>query len=244
MTDHARTVGGPALRALTFHERAGLLKAMAKQLTELKDEFYALSARTGATRRDSAVDIDGGIGTVFSFASKGVRELPNDTVVLDGPAEQLGREGTFLGRHVYTSRPGVAVQINAFNFPVWGFLEKLAPAFLAGAADHREAGQPDGVPHRAGRTPDHRVGPPARGLAPAALRQPGRPARGARRPGLRRVHRLRRDRRAPASAPVGAARRRPARRRGRLAELLDPRPRRHRRRPRVRPVRQGASSPR
>ena len=132
MTDHARTVGGPALRALSFHERAGLLKAMAKHLTELKDEFYALSARTGATRRDSAVDIDGGIGTVFSFASKGVRELPNDTVVLDGPAEQLGREGTFLGRHVYTSRPGVAVQINAFNFPVWGFLEKLAPAFLAG----------------------------------------------------------------------------------------------------------------
>ncbi len=132
MTDHARAVGGPALRALTFHERAGLLKAMAKHLTEVKEEFYALSARTGATKRDSAVDIDGGIGTVFSYASKGTRELPNDTVLLDGPAEQLGREGTFLGRHVYTSRPGIAVQINAFNFPVWGFLEKLAPAFLAG----------------------------------------------------------------------------------------------------------------
>ena len=132
MTDHARTVGGPALRALTFHERAGLLKAMAKALGEHKEELYALSTRTGATRRDSMVDIDGGIGTVFSYASKGTRELPNDTVVLDGKPERLGREGTFVGQHVYTSRPGVAVQINAFNFPVWGMLEKLAPAFLAG----------------------------------------------------------------------------------------------------------------
>ncbi len=132
MTDHARTVGGAGVRALTFHERAGLIKAVAKELGNHKDELYALSARTGATKRDSLVDIDGGIGTLFSFGSKGTRELPNDTVVLDGPAERLGREGTFLGQHVYTSRPGVAVQINAFNFPVWGFLEKLAPAFLAG----------------------------------------------------------------------------------------------------------------
>jgi oxepin-CoA hydrolase / 3-oxo-5,6-dehydrosuberyl-CoA semialdehyde dehydrogenase len=132
MVAHARTKGGPALRALTFHERAGLLKAVAKELGAHKDEFYALSARTGATRRDSMVDIDGGIGTVFSYASKGVRELPNATVVLDGKPEILGREGTFLGQHLYTSRPGVAVQINAFNFPVWGMLEKFAPAFLAG----------------------------------------------------------------------------------------------------------------
>ena len=132
MTDHARVVGGPAIRALTFHERAGLLKAVAKRLTEVKDELYELSYRTGATKRDSMVDIDGGIGTVFSIASKGTRELPNDTVYLDGGLERLGREGTFLGQHVYTSRPGVAVQINAFNFPVWGMLEKIAPAFLAG----------------------------------------------------------------------------------------------------------------
>ena len=132
MTTYARTVGGPALRALTFHERAALLKAMAKHLNEIKDEFHALSLRTGATARDGMVDIEGGIGTVFSFASKGVRELPNHTVVLDGGLERLGREGTFVGQHVYTSRPGVAVQINAFNFPVWGMLEKLAPAFLAG----------------------------------------------------------------------------------------------------------------
>jgi oxepin-CoA hydrolase/3-oxo-5,6-dehydrosuberyl-CoA semialdehyde dehydrogenase len=132
MVAHAKTVGGPALRGLTFHERAGLLKAMAKDLTEHKDAFYELSYATGATRRDSAVDIDGGIGTVFSIASKGTREMPNDTVYLDGGLERLGRGGTFVGQHVYTSRPGVAVQINAFNFPVWGMLEKLAPAFLAG----------------------------------------------------------------------------------------------------------------
>ena len=132
MVAHARHQGGAAIRSLTFHERAGMLKALAQHLAADKDEIYALSARTGATRRDSLVDVDGGIGTLFSFASKGKRELPNDTVVLDGSLEPLGRAGTFVGQHVYTSRPGVAVQINAFNFPVWGMLEKLAPAFLAG----------------------------------------------------------------------------------------------------------------
>jgi oxepin-CoA hydrolase/3-oxo-5,6-dehydrosuberyl-CoA semialdehyde dehydrogenase len=129
---HARQVGGPAVRQLTFHERAGLLKELALHLGRLKDDFYAVSLRTGATRRDSMVDIDGGIGTLFSYASKGKRELPNDTVVLDGAPEPLGKGGTFVGQHLYTSRTGVAVQINAFNFPVWGMLEKLAPAFLAG----------------------------------------------------------------------------------------------------------------
>ena len=132
MVEHARTVGGPAVGALTFHERAAVLKAVAKDLAEHKDAFYELSLRTGATRKDGLVDVDGGIGTLFSYASKGVRELPNDTVLLDGSLEPLGRNGTFVGQHVYTSRPGVAVQINAFNFPVWGMLEKLAPAFLAG----------------------------------------------------------------------------------------------------------------
>jgi oxepin-CoA hydrolase/3-oxo-5,6-dehydrosuberyl-CoA semialdehyde dehydrogenase len=132
MVQHARRVGGPALRALTFHERAGLLTSLAKDLLEHTDELYELSYRTGATTRDHAVDIDGGIGTVFSIASTSRRELPNDTVVLDGPPIPLGKGGTFLGQHVYSSRPGVAVQINAFNFPVWGMLEKLAPAFVAG----------------------------------------------------------------------------------------------------------------
>lgn len=132
---HAREVGGPAVRRLTFHERAGMLKALARHLTgdeARKEELYALSRRTGATRRDSMIDIDGGIGTLFSYASKGTRELPNDTIYLDGATERLGREGAFVGQHVYTSRPGVAVQVNAFNFPVWGMLEKLGPAFLAG----------------------------------------------------------------------------------------------------------------
>jgi oxepin-CoA hydrolase/3-oxo-5,6-dehydrosuberyl-CoA semialdehyde dehydrogenase len=125
-------VGGPALRALTFHERAALLKAMAKRLTELKEEFYALSYRTGATKNDSLIDIDGGIGTVFVFASKGSRELPNARVYVDGDVEPLSKGGTFVGQHLYVSREGAAVHINAFNFPVWGMLEKFAPTFLAG----------------------------------------------------------------------------------------------------------------
>jgi oxepin-CoA hydrolase/3-oxo-5,6-dehydrosuberyl-CoA semialdehyde dehydrogenase len=132
MVAHARDVGGPAIQRLTFHERAGLLKELALHLGRFKDELYTLSLRTGCTRRDSMVDVDGGIGTLFSYASKGKRELPDDTVFLDGPHEPLGKGGTFVGQHVYTSRPGVVVQINAFNFPVWGMLEKLAPAFLAG----------------------------------------------------------------------------------------------------------------
>jgi oxepin-CoA hydrolase/3-oxo-5,6-dehydrosuberyl-CoA semialdehyde dehydrogenase len=129
---HAREVGGPALRALTFHERAALLKAMAKRLTELKEEFYALSYRTGATKNDSLIDIDGGIGTAFVFASKGSRELPNARVYVDGDVEPLSKGGTFVGQHLYVSREGAAVHINAFNFPVWGMLEKFAPTFLAG----------------------------------------------------------------------------------------------------------------
>ncbi|CAM3138085.1 phenylacetic acid degradation bifunctional protein PaaZ [Mycobacterium intermedium] len=129
---YARRVGGPALRALTFPERASCLKALGKLLMAGKDEFYPLSFATGATRRDSAVDIDGGIGTLLSYAGKAVRELPNDTIYLDGTTESIGRAGTFVAQHIYSSRPGVAVQINAFNFPVWGMLEKLAPAFLAG----------------------------------------------------------------------------------------------------------------
>jgi oxepin-CoA hydrolase/3-oxo-5,6-dehydrosuberyl-CoA semialdehyde dehydrogenase len=129
---HARSVGQKSLGALTFHQRAVLLKQFALALTERKDELYALSARTGATKSDSWVDIDGGIGVLFSYSGKGRRELPNSRVHVDGPVEPLSKDGSFLGRHVYTTLPGVAVQINAFNFPVWGSLEKFAPAFLAG----------------------------------------------------------------------------------------------------------------
>src|SRR6266446_1525128 len=129
---HARTVGGPQLRGMTFHERASVLKALAKRLSELKEEFYALSYRTGATLSDSMIDIDGGIGTVFAFAGKGSRELPNARVYIDGDVEVLSKAGNFVGQHLYVSREGAAVHINAFNFPVWGMLEKLAPTLLAG----------------------------------------------------------------------------------------------------------------
>src|SRR5215471_267526 len=129
---YGRRVGGPALRELTFHERAALLKALASRVRESRDELYALSARTGATLGDSKFDVDGGIGVLFSYGSKGRRELPNDRVYVEGDVEPLGRGGTFVGQHVLVSRRGLAVQINAFNFPVWGPLEKLAPAFLAG----------------------------------------------------------------------------------------------------------------
>ncbi|PSM17721.1 phenylacetic acid degradation bifunctional protein PaaZ [Nitratireductor sp. StC3] len=132
MIEHARAVGGPALRALTFHERAAKLKALAQYLNERRDALYELSYETGATKPDSMIDIDGGIGTVFVFASKGRRELPDDVIYVDGNLEQLGKTGAFVGQHVATSLQGVAVHINAFNFPVWGMLEKLAPTLLAG----------------------------------------------------------------------------------------------------------------
>ncbi len=132
MTSYARTVGGPALRALTFHERAVMLKELGKHLMEHLGEFHELSLRTGATKGDGMGDIEGGIGTLFASGSVGTRQLPNATVYLDGDPIPLGKGGTFVGQHVFTSRPGVMVQINAFNFPVWGMLEKLGPAFLAG----------------------------------------------------------------------------------------------------------------
>lgn len=130
--DYARRVGGPALRELTFHQRAALIKQLAKFLTDRKEEFYALSYATGATKADSWIDIDGGIGTLFVFASKGARELPDSRVYVDGAAEALSKTGAFIGQHICTSLEGAAVHINAFNFPVWGMLEKLAPALLAG----------------------------------------------------------------------------------------------------------------
>ena len=142
--EYARTVGQASLGALTFHQRALLLKEFAQILTARKDELYALSSRTGATRNDSMVDIDGGIGVLFTYASKGRRELPNTQVYVDGPVESLSKDGTFLARHIYSRLPGVAVQINAFNFPVWGSLEKFAPAFLAGVPSLVKPATPTG----------------------------------------------------------------------------------------------------
>ena len=132
MVHHARHVGGPALRKLTFHERARRLKALALYLMERKDAFYDVSAMTGATKADSWIDIEGGIGTLFGYASRGRRELPDETFYVDGATEPLSKGGTFVGRHICVPLEGVAVHINAFNFPVWGMLEKLSPTMLAG----------------------------------------------------------------------------------------------------------------
>ena len=132
MIDYAITKGGPALRKTTFHDRARILKALAIYLRERRDHLYDLSYNTGATLGDSKVDIDGGIITTQVFASKGRREMPDERIYIDGEVEQLSRNGTFLGQHVCTPLQGVAVHINAFNFPVWGMLEKFAPTFLAG----------------------------------------------------------------------------------------------------------------
>ena len=130
--DYGRSSGGPALRELTFHQRAALLKSLGQLLREHRQELYALSARTGATLGDSRFDVDGGIGVLLSYASRAKRELPNDTILAEGAVEPLGKGGTFVGQHILTPLHGVAVQINAFNFPVWGPLEKFAPAFIAG----------------------------------------------------------------------------------------------------------------
>jgi oxepin-CoA hydrolase/3-oxo-5,6-dehydrosuberyl-CoA semialdehyde dehydrogenase len=129
---YGRETAGLALRRMSFHERALMLKALAQALMERKEEFYALSTATGATRSDSWIDIEGGIGTLFSYASKGRRELPNTRVLVDGDVEALSRDDTFSAQHILTPLQGVAVHINAFNFPCWGMLEKLAPTLLAG----------------------------------------------------------------------------------------------------------------
>jgi oxepin-CoA hydrolase/3-oxo-5,6-dehydrosuberyl-CoA semialdehyde dehydrogenase len=130
--DHARKVGGPALRELGFPERAALLKDLSAALRDQREELYRLSVHTGATRLDARFDVDGGIGVLSHYASRGRRELPPGNLIPEGEPEALGKGGQFVGQHVLVPLRGVAVQINAFNFPVWGPLEKLAPAFLAG----------------------------------------------------------------------------------------------------------------
>lgn len=129
---YGRNVAGPELRKLTIHERAERIKAVAKYLLERKDEYYRISYMTGATKADSWVDIEGGIGTMFSYSGIARRELNNDTFIVEGPAEQLSAGGSFMGRHILTSKEGVSAHINAFNFPVWGMLEKIAPSLIAG----------------------------------------------------------------------------------------------------------------
>ncbi|RZS53221.1 oxepin-CoA hydrolase/3-oxo-5,6-dehydrosuberyl-CoA semialdehyde dehydrogenase [Sphaerotilus mobilis] len=130
--DFARRVGGPGLLALDFQQRAQRLKALAKHLLEHKEALYAISAHTGATRVDSAIDIEGGTGTLFAYASMGGNELPSGNLIHEGPVAQLGKTNRFAGSHILVPRQGLAVHINAFNFPIWGLLEKFAPCFLAG----------------------------------------------------------------------------------------------------------------
>jgi oxepin-CoA hydrolase/3-oxo-5,6-dehydrosuberyl-CoA semialdehyde dehydrogenase len=129
---HAREVGVKSLLALDFQQRALRLKALAKLLTERKEDLYKVSAHTGATRNDGWIDIEGGSGTLFAYASIGTNELPSGNLLHEGPALPLGKKGQFAGTHILVPRRGVAVHINAFNFPVWGLLEKFAPSFLAG----------------------------------------------------------------------------------------------------------------
>ncbi|MAW82036.1 MAG: phenylacetic acid degradation bifunctional protein PaaZ [Parvularcula sp.] len=132
MAAFARDIGAPALRKMTFQERAAMVKALGLAIMERKEELYSLNIHTGATRKDGWIDIEGGAGTLLSTASKAKRELPDDTIILDGAVEQISKNGAFMAQHIYTSPQGVAVHINAFNFPVWGMLEKLAPTLIAG----------------------------------------------------------------------------------------------------------------
>ncbi len=131
MLDYARKVGGPALRKMTFHERGRMLKALAMFLNSKKEEFYKVSWATGATRIDSWIDIEGGIGNLFAYASLR-RQFPDETYYVDGEAAKLSKNGTFIGHHICVPKEGVAIHINAYNFPVWGMLEKVAVNFLAG----------------------------------------------------------------------------------------------------------------
>lgn len=130
--DYARDVGQRELAQLTIHQRALIIKKLALYMKEHRGTLRELAHATGATKADNFIDIDGGITTMLVISSKARRELPNSNVIIDGATEQLSRDGSFIGTHIYTRIPGVAVHINAFNFPVWGMLEKFAPAFIAG----------------------------------------------------------------------------------------------------------------
>ena len=131
MMDYAREVGGPTLRKMTFHERGRMLKALALYLISIKDKFYALSAQTGATKLDSWIDIEGGIGNLFTYASLR-KQFPDETFYVDGETAPLSKGGSFIGQHICVPKQGVAIHINAFNFPIWGMLEKISVNLLAG----------------------------------------------------------------------------------------------------------------
>ena len=167
-----------------------MIKALGLAIMARKEELYELNYLTGATRKDGWIDIEGGAGTLFSFSSKGRRELPDAHVLLDGQLEGLSKNGTFVGQHIYTPLQGAAVHINAFNFPVWGMLEKLAPTIARRRSGDREAGLGDRLSRRS-RVPDHDRGEHASaGRDPADRRRRRRPVRPSDRPGRRQLHRL------------------------------------------------------
>ncbi|MAO65267.1 MAG: phenylacetic acid degradation bifunctional protein PaaZ [Balneola sp.] len=130
--EYARKTGGPKLREMTIHERAFKIKFLGQYLMERKEKYYEISTHTGATRADSWIDIEGGILTAFGISSKSRRELSDLPWHVEGDTERLSRKGSFMGQHICVPKQGVAVHINAFNFPVWGMLEKLAPAIISG----------------------------------------------------------------------------------------------------------------
>ena len=132
MVEHGRFIGHASLAAMTIHERANAVKNVAKHLLTKKDYFYKISSQTGATKTDSWIDIDGGLATMFSYSGIARREFANETFIVEGPPEPLSVNGTFAARHILTSKKGVSVHINAFNFPCWGMLEKIAPSLIAG----------------------------------------------------------------------------------------------------------------
>ena len=131
MMDYARKVGGPALRKMTFQERGLMLKSLALHLISLKAKYYEVSAKTGATKVDSWIDIEGGIGNLFANASLR-RQFPDEPFYVDGETAPLSKNGTFIGHHIMVPKQGVAIHINAFNFPIWGMLEKIAVNLMAG----------------------------------------------------------------------------------------------------------------
>jgi len=131
MTEYARSVGNPNLRKMTFHQRGNMLKALALHLRNHLEKFYKISYQTGATKADSWVDIEGGIGNLFANASLR-RKFPDETFCIDGESHNLSKNNTFMGTHILVPKEGVAIHINAFNFPVWGMMEKIAVNLLAG----------------------------------------------------------------------------------------------------------------
>ena len=193
MVRHAREIGGPGLRKLTFHQRADRLRSLAAYLGERKEPLYKLAGDTGANRRDNAIDIDGGIGTLSAYASRGRRDLPDAKFVVEGDVESLSKGGSFVGQHILSPLHGVAVHINAFNFPCWGLLEKFAPAFLAGVPVIAKPATATAYVTEALVRLIHEFRRPACGQPTTDLRRDRRSARSSRRTGRDLVHRIDRN---------------------------------------------------